>query len=148
MIRNKIFDECLSNVSPATIEEVNLSFEIAKRIQDIMKTKGMKRSELAAKLGKKPAEISRWLNGTHNFTISTVAKLSVALESPIISIYTPVETNPVTVFIRQNIYYETKSSKKGSYKTLIGESHDIKPDKSTFTSNRICTYRQQNPQIL
>lgn len=132
MIRNTIFDECLSNVSPVTMEEVSLSFEIAKRIQDILKTKGMKRSELAAKLGKKPAEISRWLNGTHNFTISTIAKLSVALESPIISIYTPVETRPATVFIRQDDYFETKSSKKGSFKTRIGKSHDIKADKSTF----------------
>ena len=86
MKTNPIFRECLSKVSDKTRTEFNLSFEIADRIDSILKRKGMTQKELAAKMGKRESEISKWLTGRHNFTTNTIAGISSALGEPIILI--------------------------------------------------------------
>ncbi|MCH5223007.1 MAG: helix-turn-helix transcriptional regulator [Muribaculaceae bacterium] len=86
MKTNPLFRECLSKVSDKSRAEFNLSFEIATRIDDILKRKGMTQKELAAKMGKRESEISKWLTGRHNFTTNTIAGISYALGEPIILI--------------------------------------------------------------
>ena len=86
MKTNPIFRECLSKISDKTRAEFDLSFEIANRIDSILKRKGMTQKELAAKMGKRESEISKWLTGRHNFTTNTIAGISSALEEPIILI--------------------------------------------------------------
>ena len=86
MKTNPLFRECLSKVSDKTRAEFNLSFEIAERIDAILKGKGMTQKELAAKMGKRESEISKWLTGRHNFTTNTIAGISSALGEPIILI--------------------------------------------------------------
>ncbi|WP_192904104.1 helix-turn-helix transcriptional regulator [Arachidicoccus ginsenosidivorans] len=36
-------------------------------------------------MNKKPSEISKWLNGPHNLTLMTIAKLEAELGAPIIN---------------------------------------------------------------
>ena len=86
MKTNPLFRECLSKISDKTRAEFNLSFEIADRIDAILKRKGMTQKELAAKMGKRESEISKWLSGRHNFTTNTIAGISSALGEPIILI--------------------------------------------------------------
>lgn len=43
-------------------------------------------SRFADALGKRPNEITRWLSGEHNFTISTLAMLSSFFGQPIITV--------------------------------------------------------------
>ena len=45
-----------------------------------------KLKDLAEALGKNEAEISRWMRGTHNFTIRTLAKISNVLGTPIVGV--------------------------------------------------------------
>ena len=68
---------------------VNLSFEIVDRIHSILTIKGMKQKDLAICLGKSESEISKWMRGTHNFTIDTLVSIEEALGEPIISVCTP-----------------------------------------------------------
>lgn len=86
MKTNPIFRECLSEVSDKTRAEFNLSFEIADRIDHILKIKGMTQKDLAAKMGKRESEVSKWLTGRHNFTTNALAGISSALGEPIILI--------------------------------------------------------------
>ena len=37
-------------------------------------------------LGKKEAEISKWMRGTHNFTIDTLVSIEQALDAPILEV--------------------------------------------------------------
>ena len=62
------------------------SFRIADRIDDALKANGMTQKELAVRLGTSAAAVSRWLSGGHNFTLSTLAKISVELGVPLISV--------------------------------------------------------------
>ena len=85
-ITNPLFRECLAQVSEKTRAEFNLSFEIADRIDAILKKKGLSQKELAAKMGKRESEISRWLTGRHNFTTNTLADISLALGEPVVCV--------------------------------------------------------------
>lgn len=58
---------------------VNLCYDFMDEIQNILKEKGWSQKDLADKMGKSPAEVSKIINGLHNVTFKTVAKLSHAL---------------------------------------------------------------------
>ena len=66
--------------------ELDLSFAIADKIDAIIKEKGMTQKEFAKKMNKTEAEVSRWLSGTHNFTLKTIAKITNVLGESIITI--------------------------------------------------------------
>jgi transcriptional regulator with XRE-family HTH domain len=80
-----------------------------------LREKGISKKELAVKLEKHPSEISKWLNGEHNFTLRSIAKLQSELgetllevpsKKPTATLYSPfrkasyrltVKRNPITV---------------------------------------------------
>lgn len=80
------FNERVSSVSPAVREEVVLSAKIIERIDIILKDKKMTQRELARKLGRSEAVVSRWTTGFPNLTLRSIAELSVALEEPLIEV--------------------------------------------------------------
>ena len=86
MKTNKILDEIRSQISPEIKKQLEISVSLSNRIYDILETKGMNQKDLAKLLGKTETEVSRWLSGTHNLTIATIAKISVALGEDIIRI--------------------------------------------------------------
>lgn len=86
MKKNSLFEARKRTVSNEAKEFVDLSFKIVDRIYDILQEKGMSQKDLAEKLDKSEAEISKWMRGTHNFTISTIIKLECALGEPILSV--------------------------------------------------------------
>ncbi len=67
-------------------EESRLSFAISNRLDALMQERGLNKKQFAEALGKRPNEITRWLSGEHNFTISTIAMLSTFFGKPIISV--------------------------------------------------------------
>ena len=84
MRRSRILEERRKRVTSETRESVALSFD---RIHDILEEKGLKQKDLALRLGKSEAEISKWMRGTHNFTIDTLVSIEDALDAPIIEVY-------------------------------------------------------------
>lgn len=61
-----------------------MSFQIADRIDALLKQKGISQKELAKLTQTSEAAVSRWLSDTHNFTLSTLAKISAVLGQNII----------------------------------------------------------------
>ena len=74
----------MAAVSPEVMSEVLLSAEIIARIDVLLKEKGMTQRDLAQKLGKSEAVISRWTTGFPNLTLKSIAALSTALGEPLI----------------------------------------------------------------
>ena len=73
-----------------TNKQVDFCVAIANRIFDVMTELGMKQRDLAKALGKTETEVSRWLSGTHNLTIATIAKIAAVLGDDIITTTTSV----------------------------------------------------------
>jgi len=86
MKKNAIL-ESIRQETPAYIKrEIDLSFFIVDRISEILQSKEMTQKDLADLLGKKESEISKWMTGTHNFTIRSIAKIESALDVSIFDI--------------------------------------------------------------
>ena len=81
-----LFLACLNEVPKEVGIEVDLSFDIASRIDALLAEKGLSQKEFAEMLGKRESEVSKWLKGTHNFTLRTLSKISAVLGSPIIQV--------------------------------------------------------------
>ena len=86
-----ILKESFSKIPTEIHREIDLSFDIVNRIHEILARQGRSQKDLAQILGKKESEISKWLRGTHNFTIRTISKLSAALGEDILRVYNPEE---------------------------------------------------------
>ncbi|MBR5159262.1 MAG: helix-turn-helix transcriptional regulator [Bacteroidaceae bacterium] len=107
-----------SNILQKLDKESNLIFDkvaakmrTAARIADAMEAAGLSKSQFARKMGKSPSEITKWLSGTHNFTIDSLQEISAVLGVEISSaidepmVYkmdysvceSPTETIPVTI---------------------------------------------------
>lgn len=81
-----LFEEELAQVPNDVRMELDMSFALADKIDAVLKEKNISQKELAKRMGKTEAEVSRWLGGTHNFTLRTIAKISDALGSKLIVI--------------------------------------------------------------
>ena len=86
MKRSSIIEARRTTVSPEIKRRVGMSFMIADRIHTILEVKGMRQKDLADMLGKRESEVSKWMRGTHNFTIDTIASIETALGMPILEV--------------------------------------------------------------
>ena len=85
-MKSKTVDRLLKS-TPKDIEIfVDLYADLVVRINQILDESGLTKKDLADKLEKKPSEISKWLNGEHNFTLRSLAKLSAELGEPLIEV--------------------------------------------------------------
>ena len=82
----KIFQDELNEIPNDVKKEVDWSFAIADRIEKILNERNITHKEWASQIGKTEAEVSRWVSGTHNFTLRTLAKISVALGEDLIKL--------------------------------------------------------------
>ena len=86
MKTSEMFQQEIAKVPIDLKLELDLSFAIADKIDAILKKKGMTQKEFAKKMNKTEAEVSRWLSGTHNFTLKTIAKITAVLGESIVTI--------------------------------------------------------------
>ena len=62
------------------------SFIISDVIEEALQKQGITKKEFAKRTGTSFAAVSRWLSGGHNFTLSTLARISAVLGVPVISV--------------------------------------------------------------
>ena len=86
MKRNKILDKIRKYRSKYVDIFVDYTFDLSKRIQFLLEQNCMDQKDLAKALGKNESEISKWLSGSHNFTLKTVARIEEILGGKLIEI--------------------------------------------------------------
>lgn len=111
MKRNNILEARRAHVSKETRESIDFSFEIVDRIHDILQSKRMTQKDLSLLLDKNEAEISKWMRGTHNFTITTIKKIELALDAKILGIV-PKEPERIIIILPNPSGYTSYDSKK------------------------------------
>ena len=84
--RQEWFNEKMAAVSPEIASEVQLSADIIARLDAILKQKNMTQKDLARKMGRSEAAISRWMSGFPNLTLKSIAEFSTALGEPMIKV--------------------------------------------------------------
>lgn len=85
--KGNIINDWLEKNGDAEIEQfVTKNLEIVSKVNDILKEKGITKVQFAKMLHKKPPEITKWLNGTHNLTLKSIIKMEVALNEVLIEV--------------------------------------------------------------
>ncbi|MEQ8535335.1 MAG: helix-turn-helix transcriptional regulator [Imperialibacter sp.] len=119
---SELFDKALGRVPEDVKRFVDHSFDVVNQIHDILEKQGKTQRDLAGLLGKSESEISKWMRGTHNFTLQSIAKIEAALGESIIMTaskasksYSKVEMVPVEVFANSN-----RPTKGGEFVANIG----------------------------
>lgn len=77
--KKTLLNELLEGITPEEQSKTDKKMILATKIANAIKAKGFKKSEFAEILGKQPSEISKWLSGTHNFTIDTLMDIERVL---------------------------------------------------------------------
>lgn len=110
MKTNKIMDSIRKATTADTNKQVDLCVAIANRVYDLLKERNMTQRDFAKALGKTETEVSRWLSGTHNLTIATIAKMATVLDDDIITTthtshpYKLPETKQYAMMVAEDIY--------------------------------------------
>ncbi len=126
MMKKNAILESIRQETPAYIKrEIDLSFYVVDKIAEILRLKGMTQKDLADLLEKKESEISKWMTGTHNFTLRSIAKIEKALNSSIFDLendqlpdtkFLKAEVNAFTVVaVRDNEIQNSRESKSYRY---------------------------------
>ncbi|SDZ73311.1 helix-turn-helix domain-containing protein [Psychroflexus halocasei] len=76
---NKLNNWLEDNKNPEIDRFIERNLEITQQVCVILKNRGIKKTEFAKMLGKKPSEVSKWLSGTHNLTLKSITKMEIAL---------------------------------------------------------------------
>ena len=82
----KLFRQVVDETPAELKTQLRFSDSIAEKLDGLLKKRGMSQRELAKSTGKTEAEVSRWLGGTHSFTLRTLAKISIALGEDLITV--------------------------------------------------------------
>ncbi|HEY5535172.1 MAG TPA: helix-turn-helix transcriptional regulator [Ignavibacteria bacterium] len=81
---SKIFEKILERIPSFKKRMTRISVDVGAQIFEYMKESGINQRQLAERLGKRESEISKWLNGSHNFTIETIAKIEDTFDKDIV----------------------------------------------------------------
>lgn len=130
-----VINQLLGEITPVEKIQTNTKMTLAARLDDLITARGWGKSEFAEKVNKNPSEITKWLSGTQNFTIDTLAEIGVVLNMPVSELFAPKRVqviNKVQVVItvkevQQSIKYVTPFSEmvSGFSNIYLGSHHDV-----------------------
>jgi transcriptional regulator with XRE-family HTH domain len=116
---------------------IDNSFDMSDRIQQLLDVNSMDQKDLAKRLNKKESEISKWMSGSHNFTLKTLAKIEDVLGDKLFVVISD-EINEIDsdkieiVFVNQHYVFEPE------YSNLVSnplKSYSSNYKKATFPAN-------------
>src|SRR6056297_2963008 len=119
-------DELTDETDEKEYKRTEKRMMMAARIDEARRAKGWKNKDLAKALEKKPSEISKYLSGTHNFTVDTLSDLEEALGIQLLN----VKEESKTIIIQQNTV--SASSEAGDWESIMNVS---KTENSFFSLN-------------
>jgi len=130
-----VINQLLGEITPVEKLQTNIKMTLAARLDDLITARGWGKSEFAEKVNKNPSEITKWLSGTQNFTIDTLAEIGVVLNMPVSELFAPKRVhviNRVQVVIsvkevQQSIRYVTPFSEmvSGFSSIYLGSHHEV-----------------------
>lgn len=119
-----ILQDLLEEVTPLEIEQANVKMQLAANIEDLIRSKGWSKTKFASELNKSQPEISKWLSGTHNFTVETLVQISQVLGVKITELFAQ---NKV-----KEVYSNTFSAASYQYITYSTKNHTMNEDPISY----------------
>jgi hypothetical protein len=130
-----VINQLLGEITPLEKLQTNTKMTLSARLDDLITARGWGKSEFAEKVNKNPSEITKWLSGTQNFTIDTLAEIGVVLNMPVSELFAPKRVHVINRMqvvvsvkeVQQSIRYVTPFSEmvSGFSSIYLGSHHDV-----------------------
>lgn len=91
---------------------VDHSFDVVNKIHEILEKQGKTQRDLATLLGKNESEVSKWMQGTHNFTLKSLAKIESALNEKLFEV---LKADEVVVKKQVEVFYKNFIDQQALY---------------------------------
>lgn len=85
-MKNRILDKVRKYRAKYIEIFVDYTFDLSNRIQFLLDKNSMDQKDLAKALKKNESEISKWLSGSHNFTLKTIARIEDVLGDKLLEV--------------------------------------------------------------
>jgi transcriptional regulator with XRE-family HTH domain len=102
-----VLNEILAESTPLEAMQTKNKLIVASRIAQVLEEREWNKSELAERLQKHPSEVTKWLSGTHNFTLDV---LSVVCDALGLEISDLLSAESKQVVYRQSLLLESNAS--------------------------------------
>jgi len=112
--KSKLIGDIMEEISPDYLEKTRKRMLVASIIDNGIKAKGWRKTDLAKALKKRPSEITKWLSGTHNFNLDTLMDIEQELNIRLINVEIPVRP--------KSVFYHVEASEKGSNINYLEDS--------------------------
>ncbi len=151
-MRNKLLQQILDETPKETKIFVEKYGDLVVRINEILKEKSLNQKGFAERMGQKPSAISRWLSGSGNLTLRTIAKMEAELGVDLIQISKTTGFNSAVKSIEiQNPITKTRD-KKGNKGVILKSqpksvSFPLKPEKDAQTELFVNKRRAQKQLV-
>ena len=86
--RSPIVSNFIARRNPAEFEKTKRNMLLAVLIDEALKTKNWNKKQLAEAMHKNPSEVTKWLSGTHNFTLETLYLIESYLDVTLFTVPT------------------------------------------------------------
>ncbi len=80
------FRESLKCIPEDRHKLFDLTFGIADRIVQLMEIQGVTKRQLADDMGVRPSTVAKWISGQYEFSLDTIAKLTVYFGHDLITV--------------------------------------------------------------
>lgn len=84
-----IIEKILKRTDPVKAQIIKKKMFFAKHLYDLIVAKHLSQKAFAEQLDKHPSEISKWLSGTHNFTLDTIFEIEAKLDVKLVNVFEP-----------------------------------------------------------
>lgn len=96
-----LINELSDAITPEEQEQTDYKMKLSAKIYRAMKSHGMTQTQFAEAMGKPISLISRWMSGTHNFTVDTLVDIQRILGISLLNVETT--SSPAQVNLKLNI---------------------------------------------
>lgn len=94
--QSKILKDILNQIPEEEQYITDRKMLIASKISRALERKGIRKKQFANMMRVQPSVITRWLSGTHNFTIETLAKIEYLLNINLLNTTTAISLQKYT----------------------------------------------------
>ncbi len=129
--RKSSVGEILASITPKEARRIETRMLIASKIDEVREPKVGKKDLMHAVGKTNPSEITRWLSGTHNFTIDTLTDLCFVLDVDLLNL----EEKQEPVYQRYNLTVSVKSEKANNcYANTMADSQFYFEETATLSN--------------
>lgn len=120
---NNLIEQLLSSISTEESLRIENRMLLAAKIDDALKAKGWKKKDLMQSLGKKnQSEVTKWLSGTHNFTLDLLTDLGRVLNINFLNLENDLKTTNVSYKSSQPIVVVNVISPQSNINNILDSS--------------------------